>query len=92
MAVLRVVERARRVLVALPLKSCPASFCAEFAPRSQELFVRAFFFSSVVHHNYRSPGTASEVRILVVDEDELGAAMLEDIRHFAMGETRIYRA
>ena len=85
----RVVERARRTLVALPLEARPAALGTELPPRGEKPLVRVVFPAGVVYDNHGSLRVADEVREFVVGEDELRPAVFEDVRDLAVGETSV---
>lgn len=57
--------------------------------RSQKLFIWIPYTTRILRYNNRNLRVLHKVRIFMIDQDELGTAVLKDIRDFVQSETGI---
>ena len=81
----------RRVLVRIHLQTRPSPFLTERPPGAQELLVRIADASRVAADDDARARALHEVRVLVVDEDEPGAAVLEYVVDLGLREADVDR-
>ena len=89
---LRVTQCGRRILVWLPEQPWPPALLTELPSIGQELLVRVASPASIPRHNHRNLRVLHEMRVFVVDDDEAGAAVLEDVRDLRLRQARVDRA
>ena len=85
----RITQRSISILIRLPLKATPSALATKPAPATQELLVRVARAPGIVAHNHADLGVRHEVRVLVIDDDETRAAVLEDVGHLLHRQARV---
>ena len=81
----------RLVLVRVHLQARPSPFLTERSPGAQELLVRIADAARVAADDDARPRALHEVRVLVVDEDEPGAAVREYVVDLGLREADVDR-